>query len=319
MNTQSNTLPESFEAQTVAPAALTAVRSMYWSIRRELWESRSIYIAPLAAAVVFLLGFLISMVRLPQKMRALSALDPAHQREAIAMPYDMAAGLLMLTAMIVGMFYCLGALQGERRDRSILFWKSLPVSDTTTVLSKTGIPVLVLPMLAFAVTVATQFAMLLLSSAILLGSGMSAGTLWSHLPLFHMWMMLFLHLLAGHGLWYAPIYAWFLLVSAWARRAPLLWAVLPPLAVVSVERIAFNTSHFAAIVQHRFVGGPSVSGAALRGGVSVSGGTTTMSMEGMTPFTLGQLLGSPGLWIGFAVAAAFLAAAVKLRRDRGPI
>jgi ABC-2 type transport system permease protein len=80
---------------------------MYWSIRRELWESRSIYIAPSAAAVVFLLGFLISIVRLPQKMRGLSALDPAHQREAIAMPYDMVAGLLMLTAMIVGMFYCL--------------------------------------------------------------------------------------------------------------------------------------------------------------------------------------------------------------------
>src|SRR6266699_3908485 len=121
MNTQSNTLPESFEAQTVAPAALTAVRSMYWSIRRELWESRSIYIAPLAAAVVFLLGFLISMVRLPQKMRAHSALDPAHQREAIAMPYDMAAGLLMLTALIVGVFYCLDALHGDRRYRSILF------------------------------------------------------------------------------------------------------------------------------------------------------------------------------------------------------
>src|SRR5437773_915559 len=111
-----------------------------------------------------------------------------------------------------------------------------------------------------------------------------------------------------HGLWYAPIYAWFLLVSAWARRAPLLWAVLPPLAVVSVEKIAFNTSHFAAIVQHRLVGGPSVSGP-----------TTGMSMEAMTPFTLGELLSSPGLWIGFAVAAAFLAAAVKLRRDRGPI
>ena len=44
-----------------------------------------------------------------------------------------------------------------------------------------------------------------------------------------------------------------------------------------------------------------------------------MSMEAMTPFTLGEFLSSPGLWIGLAVAAAFLAAAVKLRRDRGPI
>lgn len=61
----------------------TTFRTMYWSIRRELWESRWIYIAPLAAAAVFLLGFLISLSRLPAMMRSLSALDPAHQREAI--------------------------------------------------------------------------------------------------------------------------------------------------------------------------------------------------------------------------------------------
>src|SRR3981081_265918 len=159
---------------------------MYWSIRRELWERRSIYIAPLAAAVVFLLGFLISIVRLPQKMRTLSALDPAHQRADIAMPYDMAAGLLMLTAMIVGTFYCLGALQGERRDRSILFWKSLPVSDLTTVLSKASIPLIVLPLLAYAIVIVTQVIMLLLSGAVLLVSGGSAVMLWTRLPLVQM-------------------------------------------------------------------------------------------------------------------------------------
>src|SRR5438067_10193484 len=110
------------------------------------------------------------------------------------MPYDVALSMIMLTTMLVWLFYCLDTLYGERRDRSILFWKSLPVSDTTTVLSKTSIPVVVLPLLAFAITVATQFAMLLLSSAVLLGSGMSPGTLWSHLPLLHTWRMLFFHL-----------------------------------------------------------------------------------------------------------------------------
>src|SRR5205814_7200522 len=132
------------------------------------------------------------------------------QREAIAMPYDMVAGLLMLTAMIVGMFYCLGALQGERRDRSILFWKSLPVSDLTTVLSKASIPFVVLPLLTFAITVATQWIMLLLSSAVLLASGVSVAGLWMHVPLFHMSLMLLYHLLAVHSLYYAPIWAWLL-------------------------------------------------------------------------------------------------------------
>ena len=281
-------------------------KQLYSSVQRELWESRSIYIAPVAVAGLFLFGFLINAVRGPQRL-------------GIERPYDFVALMLMAISFLVAVFYCIDALYGERRDRSILFWKSLPVSDGTAVLSKMSIPVVVVPLVTFAITVATHIAMLLLSSAIVLASGTGGAALWNGLPLTHIWGMLFTHLMAGHGLWYAPIYAWFLLVSAWARRTPLLWAVLPPLAVVSVERIAFNTSHFAAIVQHRFVGGPSVSGAALRDGVSVSGGTTTMSMEGMTPFTLGQLLSSPGLWIGFAVAAAFLAAAVKLRRDRGPI
>jgi ABC-2 type transport system permease protein len=282
---------------------------MYWSIRRELWESRSIYIAPLAAAVVFLLGFLISMVRLPQKMRALSALDPAHQRETIAMPYDMVAGLLMLTAMIVGMFYCVGALQGERRDRSILFWKSLPVSDLTTVLSKASIPFVVLPLLTFAITVATQWIMLLLSTAVWWANGLNAATLWTRLSFFQMSLYLLYHLVTVHALWQAPIYGWLLLVSAWARRAAFLWAVLPLLAIGAVERLLFNTQHFAAMLENRFSGGGAEA-------LTMPG---TFPMNPMTHLTPGTYLSSSGLWIGLAFTAVCLAAAVRLRRHRGPI
>ena len=306
MNSQSNAMTPAPGAQAVSPAHIPAMRQFYSSVERELWESRSIYIAPLAVAGLFLFGFLINAMHLPQTLS--SAFGPAELHDLIEQPYDMVALLLMGVSFVVAVFYCLDALYGERRDRSILFWKSLPVSDTTTVLSKTSIPVVVLPLLTVAITVATHVAMLLVSSAVLLGSGMSAGALWSHLPLSHMWQMLFFHLVGGHGMWYAPIYAWLLLVSAWARRAPLLWAVLPPLAIGAVEKIAFNTSHFAAILQHRIMGDPSVRGS-----------TTGISIDAMTPFTPGQLLGSPGLWIGLAIATAFLAAAVRLRRHGGPI
>ena len=214
----------------------------------------------------------------------------------------------MLTTFVVGLFYCLDALHGERRDRSILFWKSLPVSDLTTVLSKASIPLVVLPLLTFAITVVTQGIMLLLSSAVLLGSGLSVATLWTQLSLFQMWPLLLYHLLAVHALWYAPLYGWLLLVSGWARRAPFLWAALPLLAIGIVEKIAFNTSYFAALLGHRFLGGPE-------GGAS-SG--NAMSMAPLTQLTPGQFLTSPGLWIGLAIAAAFLAAAVRLRRYRGP-
>jgi len=309
MNTPSNVPPAPpLESRVAAPPIKAANDLMYWSIRRELWENRSLTIAPLAVAAFALFILLMTAFGLPHKMRNLPTLEAPKRHAAVVSPFTVAPTVIMVTTILVGIFYSLDALYGERRDRSILFWKSLPVSDTTTVLSKTTIPVVVLPLLAFAITVATQVAMLLLSSAVLLGSGMSAGTLWSHLPLFHMWRILFLHLVAGHGLWYAPIYGWLLLVSAWARRAPFLWAGLPLLAIGAVEKIAFNTSYFAAILQHRMLGGPSASGS-----------TTGMSMDAMTPYTLGELLGSPGLWIGLAIAAAFLAGAVRLRRYRGPI
>jgi ABC-2 type transport system permease protein len=143
----------------------------------------------------------------------------------------------MGTAFIVGIFYSVDALYGERRDRGILFWKSLPVSDLTAVLSKLTVPLVVLPLLSFAITVATQFAMLLLSSVMLLGSGVNIATLWTEASFFHVSLVLLYHLLTVHGLWYAPIYGWLLLVSAWAPRAPLIWAFLPPFVSAEWRRL----------------------------------------------------------------------------------
>ena len=77
MNTQSDALPESRESVTVAPAEIPAPRRLYWALRRELWENRSIYIAPLIVAGVELLGFLVSTVGLPERRRAVLLLDPA--------------------------------------------------------------------------------------------------------------------------------------------------------------------------------------------------------------------------------------------------
>jgi len=307
MNTQSNVLSESLESQAIPPVISPSQR-VYWSMRRELWENRSIYIAPLSAVALVLFGFLISVLGLPHKMRSLPALDPEHQRRAILAPYEFAAGMIMVTTLIVGVFYALDALYGERRDRSILFWKSLPVSDLTTVLTKASIPILILPLLTVALIVATQFIMLVLSTVILMGAGLSAATLWSQVSFFQMSLLLFYHLGTVHILWHAPIYCWFLLVSGWARRATFLWAVLPPLAICFVEKIAFNTSHFASLLVRRMTGGPEA-----------------MPLPGRLPMdpgmhlTPGNFLVSPGLWLGLIVAAGLLAAAVRLRRYRGPI
>jgi ABC-2 type transport system permease protein len=310
MNTPSNAVPHSaVDAQGIAPAATLPTRPLYWSVRRELWENRSLYLAPLSVAALIILGFLISTVRLPGKMRAALALSPMQQHEFIEKPYDVAALLIMGTTFIVGILYCLDALYGERRDRSILFWKSLPVSDLTTVLSKAIIPIVVLPLITFVITVVTQFIMLLLHTAVLLASGMSVAPLWRNLSFFHMSMMLLYHLLAIHGIWYAPIYGWLLFVSSWARRVPFLWAALPLLALGLVEKIALNSSHFVHLLGYIIGGGSD-------GSDSASG---SMSLDAMTRPSPIHYLGSPGLWLGLLVTAAFLAAAVRLRRNREPL
>jgi ABC-2 type transport system permease protein len=285
-------------------------RPLYWSVRRELWENRSIHVAPLAAAAVLLFGFLISTVTLPSRMRALASLDPAKQRSAIAMPYNMIAGILIITAFLVGAFYCLDALHGERRDRSILFWKSLPVSDFTTVLAKALVPVAVLPVLVLAIVVSTHVVFLLVSTAVLLASGNGAGRLWADLPFVQTWVA-FAYALVAIALWHAPIYAWLLLVSGWARRATFLWAVMPAAAIAMFERITFRTSHFAHFLQYRLAGWFQLAFSAVPPG--------TAPGEPLSRLTPVAFLFSPGLWIGLAVAAAFLGAAVRLRRYREPI
>lgn len=310
MNTEPNTSPESpIVSPPVAPAPISATRPFYWSVRREVWENRSIYIAPLAVAALNVFGYLISTIGLPERRRALLLLDPAQQRARIEQPYDMAALMLMATAFLVGVFYCLDALHGERRDRSILFWKSLPVSDLTSVLSKASIPLLVLPVITFALTIATQVVMLIWMSALVLMNGLPLTT-YSQLPLFHSSLVL-LYGLAALALWHAPIYAWLLLVSALARRATFVWAVLPFLALSAVERVTFHTSHVGSFIKYRLVGGMSEAFAFYPHATH-----PTVDLPQLSP---GSYLMSPGLWIGLVFAAAFVAAAARLRRSRGPL
>lgn len=304
MSTPANITPGASDSRTF-PQLPAGTHPFLWSVRRELWESRSVYLGPLLVAVLFFAGHLISLAFLPAKLRA--GLDVAKQHDSLRAHFDVVAFAVMAISFVVALIYCLDALYGERRDRSILFWKSLPVSDATAVLAKASIPIVVIPVVTLAVIVVTHLLMLLAGSVVLLGSGIGAGMLWRNIPVLHMWWELFVHMVTGHGLWYAPFYGWLLLVSAWARRAPLLWATLPPAAVGFLEKIAFNTTYFGHLLEYRLTGGPQ-PGAAHAG----------MSMEAVTPFTLGQMLTSPGLWLGLALTAAFLWGAVWLRRQRGP-
>jgi ABC-2 type transport system permease protein len=302
MNAPSNPTPESPDQSQ------SATRSFYWSVWREVWENKSIYIAPLIVATVILAGVLMSCGRLPGLRRNALLLDEARRRAAIELPYNVVAMTLIVTAFIVGLFYSLDALYGERRDRSILFWKSLPVSDLTTVLSKAIIPIAILPAIIFAIAVLTQFFMLLISSAVLAPSGL-AGTTWANFNLLRESVVLFYGVIVI-ALWHAPIYGWALLISGIARRAPFLWAVLPPLAIGIFEKIAFNTTYFQSMLKNRLFGaGDTAFDFHMHRSISVD----------LAQLTPARFLTTPGLWIGLAIAAGFIVAAIQLRRYRGPL
>ena len=303
-----NAVPSSREASPGTAPPRAAARLLFWSIRREFWENRQIYLAPLAVGGVGLVGLLIHTIGRPDGLRAMASLDPERLHKAVMMPYNLAAGLVMSTVIIVSVFYCLDALQGERRDRSILFWKSLPVSDLTAVLAKASIPLVFLQLVSFAITVAMQLVILLASMAVLAGSGLGAAALWNEVSLPRASLLLLYHLFSVHSLWYAPIYAWLILVSAWSRRAAILWAFLPPLALGTLEKMIFGTSRLKALLENRLMAGME--------SVTMPG---AWPMDPMTHVTPGRFLASPGLWGGLALAALLLALAVRIRRHRGPL
>lgn len=198
------------------------------------------------------------------------------------------------------------ALYGERRDRSILFWKSLPVSDWTAALANFSIPVLVLPAVAFLVTVATHTSMLLWITFLHAVSG--SGAAGTHLLLVQ---MLLYHLFAVHGLWYAPFYGWLLLVSAWAKRAALLWAVISVAAIAIAERILLGSQTFLSLLEGRLMGDSA-------GNFGVGGSVLMPPMSQLTP---GRFLISSGLWVGVvaqrAVSRSGGAAAAATGSDLG--
>jgi ABC-2 type transport system permease protein len=287
------------------PAPLSPVRPFYWSVRREIWENRSLYVAPLVVAAIVLFGYTIGSRFMAVDARTASALGDGPHDPHLWQPYAFACAAIVVTAMIAAAAYCLGALHGERRDRSILFWKSLPVSDLIAVTAKMSVPMVATPVIAFAISMALQALMLVIGTVALALHGLPSGPLWSAV-LTRAFSPVLPWGVVALTLWYAPIWAWLLLVSGFARRVAFLWAVLPPMGVCLAEKIAFDTSRFASAIGYRLTG---ATGAAFSG---------RLSNGDFAPDPIGFLT-TPGLWGGLIVAVVLLAATIWQRRNRGPL
>jgi ABC-2 type transport system permease protein len=283
---------------------MTPWNALWWSIRREWWENRAIQVAPLVIAALSLAGFMYFSARLAH----FAASHPGKDVNMAAVPFGMAASIILLTGWIVGFFYAADALHGERRDRSILFWKSMPVSDLVTVAGKAAIPLVAIPLFTCAVAIVTQLAMLVAGPAIAAAAGGDAATLWNAWPMVPQTLVM-LYGMAIHALWFAPIYAWLLLVSAWAKRAVLLWAFLPLFALFALEKVALGTSWLASAIQYRLVGATAEGFAR---------GALKHPITALSQLDPARFFSTPNMWLGLVFAAACFALAVRLRRYGEP-
>ena len=283
-------------------------KTFYWSVRRELWEHRSVWMAPLFVAILVIIAFAIGASGHLQ-VAGFANIPPDKKLMVVAAPFSLSASVILVTAFVLGAFYSLDALNGERKDRSILFWKSMPVSDATTVLSKAFIPIVVIPPVALAIALAMQAVLLAVAGIVLEVKGIEAGPLWDMLPVGAITGSLAYGVLV-HALWYAPAYALFLVASV-ATRRPLLWVVVPLVVVQVLEKVALNTNFSGEFIKWRLLGAMSEAFKP-RSGMS----STIPSLDSLDP---ARFFSSWGLWLGLAAAAVFLFLAIRLRRRQEPL
>ncbi|NBC22328.1 MAG: hypothetical protein GVY21_02515 [Gammaproteobacteria bacterium] len=303
------------------------MRRTYFLVQRELWEHRALYLTPLVIALVVSLGVIALLMTGGARGVGFANLVAGMQAGG---DVGSVAGVVALTVgpstiFVIGLaflifFYAIDALYAERKDRSILFWKSLPLTDTEVVISKLITAALIAPVITFGFLAATQIVILCLSTiAVWLGGGSAWELVWRPVPLFQVWTLTVYYLI-GAALWFLPYIAWGLFCSAFAKKNVFLWAVLPFVVIPMIERIAFGSGYFAKIVFGRLAHLPWVSASFRGDDVRISLGDVPGRLVGevnlLALLDPGRFLATPGLWGGLLVAAGFTAGAIWFRRYR---
>jgi ABC-2 type transport system permease protein len=295
-------------------------------VRREFWEHRSLYIVPAVLGVILVLVVItgrtsISAFGTHVDMALLGATNiTANVRGAVINVFLAAfASLFVLEMLILTVFYSLDALYAERKDKSILFWRSMPVTDAETVISKLITALILIPLVTLAVVAATHFIILVVTSIWIGLRGANAWHLiWSSVPLLDNWSATLIFVLSV-SLWLSPFVGWFLLVSAYTKRSPMLIAVLPILLLPMLERsILGSRLLFDAIIVR--VGRIPIFNSDEFDSMLNDQSLTEAAHDGISLVSMldvGGFLASPGLWAGLIVCGLFVTAAIYVRRFRG--
>jgi ABC-2 type transport system permease protein len=293
-----------------------------WLIRREIWEHKAIWIAPSVVIACLVLLVVTGNVHLGPIATmdggaGLGAFPPDVQQKLLLIAY---AGLALVVDMVMGIiafFYALDSLYADRRDRSVLFWKSLPLSDSETVLSKFAVAAVVIPLVSLLGAFVAQFVVAAGGSAKLAMSGLSAGIMWQPEAILGGMTIAFLWCVTAI-LWYAPVIAYLMLASAWAPKGPFLWAVLPPVAIL-LERVVLYTQYVGDFIAGRLFGLYKLLGRREDTGdmSDVEAGSEVTKLSNIDLVgSLKEFYSSPDLWLGVVAAGLLLAAAMWVRRYR---
>jgi len=345
MNAMTDTMPRA------AVAAPHATHKFKLLLKREFWEHKGgFFWAPLIAGGVFLLLTLMGMVttEVVRQRAATRAIDingahvqigglnlsmltehlkPEDIRQlggAIDMSLFMAGGIPFLVLGFVVFFYALGSLYDDRKDRSVLFWKSMPLSDSQTVLSKVASATLVAPLLAAIAGIVTMAAlMLLLTLFVLLNGGNPMTLLWGPSSPASV-VATFIAGIPVYAAWALPTVGWLMLCSAWARSKPFLWAVVIPVFLgvfISwfdlLQFFNLDTAWYWKQIFVRSIGStfPMTWIGNIHVANQLTGGPADLGHVVSIP-TMYSLFATPQMWIGIVAGALMIAGAIRLRRWR---
>jgi ABC-2 type transport system permease protein len=286
-----------------------------WLVRREFWENRAIWLIPAVMGGFMILAGLFGRVDL-------MSIPSQVPSRAVGGVFLVAVGATFFAVMsIYSTWYLLDCLYADRKDRSVLFWKSMPISDTTTVISKLATALIVIPLVYAVAADATTLLMAFIVSV--RARSTFGGALW-HADLWLQLQVLWLYMIVAAAVWYLPIAGYLLVVSAWAKRAVMLWSILPPLALMLAERWFAGTHVIARQLGQRLIGlGPLAFHTNPGEGSWV---TTIVDHDTIrTPANLWSFLdpvgflSQPQVWVGAAVGVALVLGAIQLRMRRAEI
>jgi ABC-2 type transport system permease protein len=309
--------PSAVAPPTSTIAAHSVLKTMTVLVRREFWEHRSLWITPLiVAGLMVLTAFPIHIGDMQFGEHGPDFTTPETRLSAFTLMIWAQTVPQYLVMSIVANFYLMDCLYTERKDRSILFWKSLPVSDAMTVISKLLVGLVVVPLGVYLTAmVSGALFQTIWASRVAAGSLPAVAVAWDTVA----WLKvqgLMLYCLIVCMLWFAPLAAALVLISAWVRKNVFLWTTLPLLIAIIMERIAFGTRYVVHLLEYRTWGIWDALGVNPTPPEGMGQGRLVSLADLFDNVGMGKAFLNIDLWLGLAVAAALVFAAIRIRRYR---